>query len=213
MTRAYSTFWQDTDDGIQIFSDLSVSAPSVQRFMDVSALWTITKKGVVTVELNVRRNPEFPELPRFGLRLFLPKEMGQVSWYGMGPHECYRDKCRSTSHGLYHNVVSWMHEDYIRPQENGSRCDCDYVVVRGEHRSLTAVSAQPFSFNASPYTQEELTEKAHNYELAPCGSTVLCLDHAQNGIGSASCGPELLDWYKLNEQEFRFVITLVPANE
>ena len=27
------------------------------------------------------------------------------------------------------------------------------------------VGAKPFCFNASHYTQEELTEKAHNYEL------------------------------------------------
>lgn len=45
-----------------------------------------------------------------------------------------------------------------------------------------------FSFNASIYTQEELTEKKQNFELVPCGSTVLNLDFRQNGIGSNSCG-------------------------
>ena len=48
-----------------------------------------------------------------------------------------------------------------------------------------------FSFSLSPYTQEELTDRRHNYELRPCGDTVLCLDAAMSGIGSNSCGPAL----------------------
>ena len=81
----------------------------------------------------------------------------------------------------------------------------------GGERSLTAVSATPLSFNASPFTQEELTEKAHNFELRPCGSTVLCLDYKQNGIGSESCGPRLLKRYRFDEREFSFSLKLIPS--
>ena len=50
------------------------------------------------------------------------------------------------------------------------------------------VSAEnAFSFNASYYTQEELEEKTHNYELAESDSVVFCVDYALNGIGSNSC--------------------------
>ena len=69
---------------------------------------------------------------------------------------------------------------------------------------FAAVSPKAFSFNASVYTQEELTTKKHNFELEECGSTVLCLDYAQNGIGSNSCGPVLKQEYKLNEENFVF---------
>lgn len=75
---------------------------------------------------------------------------------------------------------------------------------------MTAVSPEAFSFNVSLYTQEELEQKAHNYELEACGSTVLCLDYRQNGIGSASCGPELLEKYRLDEEKFRFEMKLIP---
>ena len=103
-----------------------------------------------------------------------------------------------------------MHEDYIRPQENGSHFDCDYVMVAGKRGGLVAVSSTTFSFNASIYTQEELAAKKHNYELVPCGSTVLCLDYAQSGIGSNSCGPELLEKYRLGEGTFQFDMKLIP---
>ena len=97
-----------------------------------------------------------------------------------------------------------MHEDYLRPQENGSHTDCDYLILKGTDLTFAAAGEKTFSFNASPYTQEELTTKKHSYELQPCGSTVLCLDYAQNGIGSNSCGPELSEQYRLDAEEFDF---------
>ena len=210
VTRAYSVSWKETGNGVEISAGLSLSAPSVQRFMTVTALWTVAANGSVTADLSVRRNTALPELPRFGLRLFLPSEMDSVRYCGMGPVESYRDKHQASWHGLHQSTVSQMHEDYLRPQENGSHYDCDLVTVQGADMDLTAVSETPFSFNISHYTQEELTEKAHNYELIPSGHTVLCLDYAQNGIGSNSCGPELSEQYKLNDEAFRFKITLVP---
>ena len=74
--------------------------------------------------------------------------------------------------------------------------------------ALTAAAEQPFSFNVSPYTQEELTAKAHNWELEPCGETVLCLDYKMSGVGSNSCGPQLLPQYRLEEESFDFGFTL-----
>lgn len=73
--------------------------------------------------------------------------------------ECYCDKHHAASHNSYTATVWQLHEDYIRPQENGSHFDCDYVMLAGDAVRLTAVGTQPFSFNASHYTQEELTGK------------------------------------------------------
>ncbi|MDE6218865.1 MAG: hypothetical protein K2G51_00240, partial [Lachnospiraceae bacterium] len=65
----------------------------------------------------------------------------------------------------------------------------------------------------SVYTQEELEGKMHEHELEPSGSTVLCLDYAQNGIGSNSCGPEVLNRYQFGDAEFLFGIRLVLLGE
>ena len=74
---------------------------------------------------------------------------------------------------------------------------------------MYAVGEETFSFNTSVYTQEELTNKAHSYELQESGSTVVCLDYAQSGIGSNSCGPELSKEYRLDKENFEFNIKLV----
>lgn len=208
--RAYETVYETSEHGITICCTSSLSAPAIQKIMDIHTVWTVQKNGETDITMSVKINEEFPELPRFGIRLFLDKRLNTVTYYGIGPYESYRDKCRAGSHGLYSGSILNMHEDYIRPQENGSHYDCDYVTLENKTHGLTAVSNKAFSFNASVYTQEELTAKKHNYELVPCKSSVLCLDYAQNGIGSNSCGPRLNKEYRLDEKEFCFEMKLVP---
>lgn len=209
-SRAYDTNYTVQDGTVRIHSIMSMVAPYIQPCLKMDVVWSISGQGAVTVQMDVQRNTEFPELPRFGLRLFLPQDMKHVRYCGMGPYESYIDKHQASSHGLFDAEVEQLHEDYIRPQENGSHFDCDYVMLKGNNLTLTAAGAKPISFNASVFTQEELTEKKHNYELVPCGSIVLCLDAAQNGIGSESCGPHLLPQYRLDQESFRFDIKIIP---
>ncbi len=210
VTRAYETSVKQRKEGVLIRSMMSVSSPAMQRMMNVCAAWTITGDGKIHAVLDVKRSMEFPELPRFGLRLFLPEELSEVIYFGMGPMESYVDKHHAASHGVFITDVKALHEDYIRPQENGSHFDCSHVTVRSARAGLAAAGITPFSFNVSCYTQEELTKKAHNFELEACGSTVLCLDYRMNGIGSNSCGPRLMEKYRFDEEIFTFAITLAP---
>lgn len=213
VTRAYETTYNAADHCVKIRTELSLSAIFTQRILNITASWTIQKSGRIDVCLDVKKDPSFPMLPRFGLRMFLPKEMSRITYYGMGPFESYTDKRHASSHGLYSADVDRLHEDYIRPQENGSHYDCDFVSASGKRAKLTCVSDMPFSFNASVYTQEELTEKDHNYELKPSPYTVLCVDYRQNGIGSNSCGPELMSQYRFTETEFTFGFSILPETE
>ena len=208
--RAYNSESRQTGSGAEIRSRMSMGAATVQPMMWIESVWQVGAEGGLEAAFSIKRNMEFPELPRFGIRMFLPRELNQVSYYGMGPYESYRDKHQASVHGLYQAPVWKLHEDYLRPQENGSHMDCDYVILSGGSYSLAAVSGKPFSFNASIYTQEELEKKTHYYELEPSGSTILCLDYAQNGIGSNSCGPRLKEIYRFDEETFTFCIKLVP---
>lgn len=210
--RAYESFCEIEGGTVLICSRMAVTAPTVQPVLKIRTVWKIAPDGMVGVRMEVCKDPEFPELPRFGLRLFLPQDYDTVTFYGLGPMESYPDKRRAAAHGEYTAKVEELHEDYLRPQENGSHADCDYVVVGNEKRRLAVTAPKPFSFNASVYTQEELGEKKHAYELTPYGGTVLCIDYAQSGIGSNSCGPALQEQYKIGEQ-FVFEAALLPMGE
>ena len=209
-SRAYDTVVEISENSVNIHCYMALVADTVQRILDMDTTWIIDENGTIGLNMKVKRHPEFPMLPRFGLRLFLNKNMDYVQYYGMGPMESYCDKHRASSHGIYGGYIEDLHEDYIRPQENGSHYDCSYVTVESDHYKLEALAEKSFSFNVSVYTQEELTAKKHNFELQPSDNTILCLDYAQSGIGSNSCGPDLLEKYRLDSKEFEFGIKLIP---
>ena len=209
-TRAYTTEVVQGKHGVKIVSHASVVAETVQKILDVTITWKIDASGKIDADIEAAKDGEFPDLPRFGVRMFLDKKLSDARYFGMGPQESYRDKHQAASHGLYRANVRDLHEDYIRPQENGSHYDCGYVELNNSRYGMAAFSESTFSFNASYYTQEELEKKTHNYELAESDSVVLCVDYALNGIGSNSCGPVVLDQYRFDDVLFRFQFTLIP---
>ena len=209
-TRAYTTEVVQGKHGVKITSHASVVAETVQKILDVTITWKIEAAGKIDADIAVTKDDEFPDLPRFGVRMFLDKKLSAVRYFGMGPQESYCDKHQAASHGLYQANVDDLHEDYIRPQENGSHYDCEYVELNNSRYGIVASAEKAFSFNASYYTQEELEKKTHNYELIESDSVVFCVDYALNGIGSNSCGPVVLEQYRFDDVLFRFQFTLIP---
>lgn len=209
-TRAYTTEVVQGKYGVKITSHASVVAETVQKILDVTITWKIEAAGKIDADIAVTKDDEFPDLPRFGVRMFLDKKLSAVRYFGMGPQESYCDKHQAASHGLYRADVGDLHEDYIRPQENGSHYDCEYVELNNSRYGIVASAEKAFSFNASYYTQEELEKKTHNYELTESDSVVFCVDYALNGIGSNSCGPVVLEQYRFDDVLFRFQFTLIP---
>ena len=209
-TRAYTTEVVQGKHGVKITSHASVVAETVQKILDVMITWKIEVAGKIDADIEVTKDDEFPDLPRFGVRMFLDKKLSAARYFGMGPQESYCDKHQASSHGLYQANVDDLHEDYIRPQENGSHYDCEYVELNNSRYGIVVSAENAFSFNASYYTQEELEKKTHNYELIESDSVVFCVDYALNGIGSNSCGPVVLEQYRFDDVLFRFQFTLIP---
>lgn len=151
--------------------------------------------------LDIRCKAEFSNkvtfLPRFGIRLFVPKAFDSVDYFGYGPYESYIDKHQADYIGNFTANIRDMHEDYIRPQENGSHFGCRHMTVSDGRINLRFTAENDFSFNASEYTEEELAAKRHNFELQKCESNVICIDSKMAGVGSNSCGPALADKYRL----------------
>ncbi len=209
-TRAYTTEVVQGKHGVKITSHASVVAETVQKILDVTITWKIEAAGKIDADIEVTKDDEFPDLPRFGVRMFLDKKLSAARYFGMGPQESYCDKHQAASHGLYQANVDDLHEDYICPQENGSHYDCEYVELNNSRYGIVVSAENAFSFNASYYTQEELEKKTHNYELTESDSVVFCVDYALNGIGSNSCGPVVLDQYRFDDVLFRFQFMLIP---
>ncbi len=179
-----------------------------QPFAAAEAVYSIDGEGRLRVECTAKTSNKVEFLPRFGIRLFLPECFSRVEYFGYGPHESYCDKHQSCWLGNFSADISEMHEDYIRPQENSSHFGCKHMTVSSGAAAIRFTAARDFSFNASQYTQEELAEKRHNYELVKSGFSVLCVDSEMAGVGSASCGPGLAEKYRITLPEVKLDISL-----
>ncbi len=208
-TTVYSIQAEQSADSVIITANAGLVPIYRQRILNIVSRIQIFASGRIRIVMNVEKNPQFPFLPRFGIRMFLPKAFKDLCYFGYGPHESYSDMHRASHLGLFHGTVAQQHTDYIKPQENGSHYGCEYLnILNGNGTSISVENTEKFSFNASYYSEEELTRKHHNFELEESGNTVLCIDYKQSGIGSNSCGPELLKKYQLCETNFSFAFDM-----
>ena len=182
-----------------------------QPFARMEAQYRIGGDGALDISCSAETSNKVELLPRFGLRLFVPKEYSEVDYFGYGEHESYIDKHLSTYVGNFRSSVADMHEDYIRPQENGSHYGCSRMTLYGKKASITFRADEGFSFNASEYTQEELAGKKHNFELEKSEYNVICADFAMAGVGSAACGPALAEKYRIKLPEIAGSIRIEPG--
>ena len=182
----------------EISAKVTISAVFLQWILHLDAVWRVYGNGVIELGVKAEKNKAVPFLPRFGVRLFMDEGFNEAEYFGFGPYESYEDKHEASYRARFNAAVSEMHEDYIKPQENGSHRGCVYAELSSIDSALR-LTGNDFSFNASEYTQEELAEKKHNYELERSGYTVLCADYRQNGIGTNSCGPRAAKEFLLDD--------------
>ncbi|MBZ9686746.1 DUF4981 domain-containing protein [Clostridium estertheticum] len=206
-----SKIYNLTETSVDIVLDFSLGGYSKLPILHGNAIWSITGTGEISLSTKVKVREELLFLPRFGLQLQLPKSNEEVEYFGNGPHESYVDKCQSVKKGRYLTTVDNMFENYLVPQENGSRYDTEWCTITNElGMGLKFTSSENFSFNASHYTPEDLTAAKHPHELQKRKETVINIDYKISGVGSNSCGPQLLDKYRLNEKEFEFTLKIIP---
>ena len=212
-TKIYSIKTVMEDNAVKILVNQSFGWNMYQPFAKGEIIYTVYGNGVLNVKCEAETSNKVTFLPRFGIRLFMPKEFGRVRYFGYGPYESYADKHHASYIGCFDSAVAEMHEDYIRPQENSSHFGCKYMTVYSADRSVTFTSVNDFSFNASEYTEEELANKKHNYELEKCSSNVICADAMMAGVGSTSCGPALNEKYKISLPKIYLDITMTISNK
>ena len=210
--RVYSLRARNVNGIIRITAFLSLGAPAHRPMIRLKADWEICPSGALKCRMEAEPAAECPPLPRFGLRLFLPSFFSQADYLGLGPAESYPDKQEAAWWGHFREDADAGFEQHIRPQESGAHAGCTRLEIFGENGSILCVSADHlFSFSLSRYSQEALADAQHRESLQPEQHTVLCLDYAQSGIGTGSCGPQPAPEFMLSGKKLSFRIALQPV--
>ena len=131
---------------------VSLGAVSTRNMLEALLCWSVGADGLLRLDSRCLLAPGLPPMPRLGLRFFLPEAFGQVVYDGFGPTESYIDKHHACWRQRFASTAEGMHTDYIRPQENGSRCGCaEITLTNAKGEGLRVRGSDAFSFSASPY--------------------------------------------------------------
>jgi beta-galactosidase len=148
------------------------------------------------------------------LRMELPAEYDTLTWFGRGPHENYMDRKRSADVGLYTSTVAEQFVPYVDTQETGAKEDVRWAALTyGDGSGLLVVAASTMSFRALHDTSQQLARARHPVELPKSDRVYLCVDHAQNGLGGARCGPPPMAKYTLQPRPTNFTFSLRPYSQ
>ena len=132
-------------------------------------------------------------------------EQTQFHYFGRGPEENYQDMRLHITKEFFESSAEKEYFPYVKPQEHGNHAGCRLLQMKN---GLQFSSEQPFECCVSQYSAQQLTQAAHASELKPDGYVHVCVDYRDSGIGSNSCGPELMEKYRISEKsiEFTYVI-------
>ena len=167
--------------------------------------------GDLLVENVVELSPELRDVPRIGAGLTLQPGLERLTWYGRGPWEAYTDRLAATVVGRFESTVRDEYVPYILPQEHGHHPDTRWLTLTDDAGFGLEVQGRPtIGFGASHFTAADLTAAMHTNELEPRPEVLLSLDHAQRGLGTASCGPDTGIAYRLLESRYSFDYVLRP---
>jgi beta-galactosidase len=165
--------------------------------------------GGLLVEEEVELGDDLRDLPRIGVVLTLPGALDRLAWFGRGPWDDYSDRRASAVVARWESTVDDQYVPFILPQEHGHHGDVRRLALTRTDGAGLVVEGRPaIGFTASRYTADDLYRARHTIDLEPRDAVVLSLDHAQRGLGTASCGPDTLPRYRLLEPRYRFAYVL-----
>lgn len=185
---------------------------------DVDMDFIVCADGTIMTNSFIRPSQLGAVLPKLGFRLEMPSGMEHLSWFGRGPWDSYRDRKEACLPAIYHSTVTAQREDYIKPQEHGTKQEVRWMsLTNGEGVGLLFVAPDKMAASAvhfrpeDNYTDRDNRSK-HTYQFKTCQTAVVSLDAVTRGLGNASCGPDVMEKYELKAANTAFRFFIIPLS-
>lgn len=197
----------------EIFVTVKSTLPTAENSMN-SITYVIYPTGDIIVRNTLAPGVSLSGLPRMGMRLQMPAGFENMSWYGRGISDSYWDRKDGYDVGIYNSTVREQFTNFVLPQETGNKTDVRWMAITDdENDGLMFDASSLMEASALHYTQEDLQQAKHPYQLVGTDNTVVTLDYAQMGLGTGSCGPVVLDQYTLPAtRPYTFTFRMKPVS-
>jgi beta-galactosidase len=170
---------------------------------------------VVDNDVQLGSDPALTDIPRVGVRLDLVAGYERLAYFGRGPVENYADRKAGSLVARYDTTVTDEYVDYVMPQEHGHHTEVRWLELAALKTNRAArlpsfriTGAPLLEFNVSHFTAEDLYAARHTTDLKPRAETIIYLDAAHRGLGTASCGPDVLAAHQIRARRHRFSYTI-----
>ena len=183
---------------------------------DVSLTFIVCADGTLMTNAFIRPSTTGAIIPKMGFRLEMPSAMEQLAWFGRGPWDSYVDRKEACLPGIYRSTVTDQYEEYILPQEHGTKQEVRWMsLTDNEGHGLLFVAPDQMAASAVHFRAEDNytnrdNRSRHTYQWKPCAGTIVSRDAAARGLGNASCGPDVLDKYELRSANTAFRFFIMP---
>ena len=195
-----------SEGGVRV--EASLAGVSRKPFFRYALAVSVNRAGQISVDLQGQVRENVIWLPRLGFELTLPEGDLPFRYYGCGPLESYCDMRHGSTVGLYESSAQREYVPYVRPQEHGNHVDVKLLEIG----AMRFESEKAFEINVSSYAVDALDRAEHTDELVSDGKTHLRVDYKCSGLGSNSCGPELMEQYRLAEKDIAFRFRVSPRS-
>lgn len=213
--------YTDTSNGLDSIGSISVKKEkgavvvTTHRGGEKAAtdiVYTFYPQGIV--DIDAQFDPKSPNLRRAGLVCAIDSSLSAVDYYAYGPWENYDDRLDGVTVGRYSSTPAEMVVQYVKPQSTGGREGLrELTLTDADGRGVTIATEGEVAFSILPYTDADLMEAMHQWELTPRPYSVLHLDARTRGVGNASCGQDVdtMPKYRVPQQKQGYKLRLSPA--
>lgn len=121
--------------------------------------------------------------------------------------ESYSDRNSGGKIAIVKSTVDEQFHNYVKPQSSGNHMDTRWIAISDKsNNGMFIKSNKPFQFSYSPYEDKVIDKAVHINELEKTAVNSLHIDAEQMGLGTATCGPGVLEPYriKIEPKEFKF---------
>ena len=166
---------------------------------DLTLTYAVNSDGRIKVDMDYQpKAADIPLIPKFGMRMRLPADFKQIKYYGRGPWENYPDRKRSAFLGIYEMPLSDYETEYVRPQDNGNRCDIRWFEISSPEQKLRIEGNDPLCIRAWDYGEDDLNVR-HPKEINRGRFVNLNIDLNIHGVGGVDTwGQRTLPQYTID---------------
>ena len=198
--RGKGVVFQKAEDGKTVNVTLNTRYTGQNgTYFTVQMNFIVCANGVMMVNSFISPSNTGTVIPKMGFRLEMPAGMEQLSWFGRGPWDSYRDRKEACLPAIYKSTVTEQYEGYILPQEHGTKQEVRWMsLANSEGDGLVFVAPDQMAASAVHFRPEDnYTDRnnrsRHTYQFKPCDNTIVSLDAVTRGLGNASCGPDVME--------------------